>query len=78
MNWSSRRPAVSVFLAGYPSVIVSLSLGDSLHFFFFVAGCEALSPFTLPSTLTCEGSMRVGAGEDETNLSLFFHFLQVG
>ena len=31
-----------------------------------VSGFTALSPATLPSTLTCEGSTRVGAGEDKT------------
>ena len=53
-------------------------LGESLHFFFFPAGVvsgltTAFSPSTLPKTLTCEGSTRVGVGEAETNfLSLFF------
>ena len=59
-------------------------LGESLLFFFFPAGVVsglklAFSPSTLSKTLTCEGSTRVGVGEDETIFfSLFFLSLYVG
>ena len=59
-------------------------LGETLLFFFFPAGVVsgltlAFSPSTLPKTLTCEGSTRVGVGEDETIFfSLFFPSLYVG
>ena len=59
-------------------------LGESLLLFFFPVGVVsgltlAFSASTLPKTLTCEGSMRVGVGEDETIFfSLFFLSLYVG
>ena len=51
-------------------------LGDSLRFVFLVVGvdCTALTFSTLPSTLTCAGSTRVGVEEVIVEELVFFSF----
>ena len=67
-----------LFVLGFFLLDLGEILGELPHFFFFpavvVSGLTtAFSPSTLPKTLTCEGSTRVGVGEGEAIfLSLFF------